>query len=359
MSLKSISDPSFGPTSPRLRGARKAMRVLLRLSLNVPVSGDVINDDFRLIKSLPTLQTLIDMGAKVTVISHIGGDGTQSLGPVEKWLRERLPAQAGVRGEFVMHENLRLDPREKSGDESLARELADIDGGQDIFVNEDFAVSHRAHASVTGLPKLLPSFVGLQFAQEVEHLTRFIDPPEPCVVILGGAKIETKLPMINAFLPKASKIFLGSYFANSRFDLSNRGSSISQAKSVEAIPTSPKVILPIDGVSKDGHIMDIGEKALGNILEAVESAKSVIWNGPMGKFEDGYDQTTLELARAIANSGAESVVGGGDSISAIRKLNLLDKFTFVSTGGGAMLEYLSKGTLPGIDAIINSPHFIP
>ena len=305
--------------------------MLLRLSLNVPIKNGEVADDFRLVKSLPTLQALIDMGAEVTVISHLGSNG-DSLKPVEDWLRER------VKSGFEMRENLRRDPREKTGDESFAQELANINGGQDYFVNEDFAVSHRTHASIVGLPKFLPSFVGLQFAQEIEHLSRFINPPEPCVVILGGAKIETKLPMINAFLPKAQKIFLGSYFANE----------------VANVPQDSKVILPVDSVSKDGKIVDIGKQALESIISSVDQASSIIWNGPMGKFEDGFDQTTLELAQAIANSGAESVVGGGDSIRAIRQLDLLDKFTFVSTGGGAMLEYLSKGTLPGIEAIIKS-----
>jgi len=314
-------------------------RVLLRLCLNIPINeqGEIAND-FRLTKSLPTLQTLIDKGAKVTIISHIGSDGSQSLAPIEKWLR------INCKGDFTLRENLRLDSREKANDGDFARELAQ---DQDIYVNEDFAVSHRAHTSVVGVPKLLPSYAGFQLAQEVEQLSHFLDPEKPCIVILGGAKLETKMPMINAFLPKADKIFLGSYFASVAMD----------------IPKNPKVILPLDGVSKDGKIMDIGKHALDDILEAVSTAKSIIWNGPMGKFEDGYDATTKELAKAIAKAsenengrGVKSVVGGGDSISAIQSLNLLDKFTFVSTGGGAMLDFLAHGTLPGIDAIINSPH---
>lgn len=304
--------------------------VLLRLSLNVPINerGEIAND-FRLIKSLPTLQTLINKGAKVTVISHIGSDGSQSLAPVEKWLR------ANCEGDFTMRENLRLDPREEANDPEFARELA---RDQDIFVNEDFPASHREHASIVSIPKFLPSYIGLEFTQEIENLTKFLEPEKPCVVILGGAKLETKMPMINAFLPKADKIFLGSYFVNES----------------ELVPNDPKVILPIDGVNKDGHIMDVGKHALDNMLEAVSSARSIIWNGPLGKFEAGYDATTLELAKAIANSGARSVVGGGDSISAIQSLNLLEKFTFVSTGGGAMLDFLAHGTLPGIDAIMEA-----
>lgn len=304
-------------------------RVLLRLSMNVPINeaGDIAND-FRLKKVLPTLEYLLNKGAKVTVISHMSGAGV-SLAPAEKWLREHC------KEDFTVRENLRLDPREKANDGDFARELAH---DQDIYVNEDFAVSHRVHASVVGVPRLLPSYAGFQLAQEVEQLSHFLDPEKPCVVILGGAKLETKMPMINAFLPRADKIFLGSYFVNE----------------AELVPKDSKVILPLDCVSKDGRIMDIGRHALDTILENVQSAKSIIWNGPMGKFEDGYDATTKELAKAIANSNAKSIVGGGDSISAIQSLNLLDKFTFVSTGGGAMLDFLAHGTLPGIEAILKS-----
>jgi len=307
-------------------------KVLLRLTLNIPIKDGQIADDFRLIKSLPTLRSLIERGARVTLISHLGSGG-DSLVPVEKYLREKIGGPPA--GGFVVRENLRRDPRELAGDESFAHELSE---GQDVFVNEDFAVSHRAHASVVGLPKFLPSYIGYQFAAEVENLSRFIDSPQPCVVILGGAKLETKLPMIEAFLSKARKIFLGSYFA----------------KHEARISKHEKIIMPIDVINKDGQVVDIGPKTLASMQEAVANAASVIWNGPLGKFEEGFDQTTLELARAIANSSAKSVVGGGDSIAAIRKLNLLDKFTFVSTGGGAMLEFLAKGTLPGIEAIINS-----
>lgn len=329
MTLRSISDSSDWA----------GKKVLLRLSLNVPIENGEIQDDYRLIKSLPTLQYLIDQGALVTVISHIGSDGEQSLAPVEEWLRSRLsaPGAKWAPEALVLRENLRRDPREKAGDVTLAEELAK---GQDIFVNEDFAVSHRAHASVVGLPKFLPSYVGLQFAEEIKHLSEFLDPPAPCVVILGGAKIETKLPMITAFLPKADKIFLGSYFANEASE----------------IPNDSKVVIPADGIEKDGHILDVGKHALDAILQGVNSAASIIWNGPLGKFEAGFDETTQELARTIAQTSAKTVVGGGDSISAIRKLNLLDKFTFVSTGGGAMLEFLSHGSLPGIEAILQSPY---
>src|SRR3989344_5503033 len=304
-------------------------RVLLRLSLNVPIKDGQVADDFRIEKSLPTLQTLVDKGAKVTVISHLGSDGGASLAPIESYLR------AHIKGDFKVLPNLRVDPHEKLGDESLARELTH---DQDIFVNEDFAASHRQHVSIVGVPKFLPSYMGLQFAQEIDHLSRALNPKSPCVVILGGAKLDTKIPMIKAFLDKSEKIFLGSYFLTEK----------------DKLVGHPKVILPVDTREVDGRPMDIGPMALEEIERAIRSAATIIWNGPMGKFEDGYDQATLELARTIANTSAQSYVGGGDSISAIRKLNLLDKFTFVSTGGGAMLDFLAHGTLPGIEAILKS-----
>lgn len=318
---------------PALEGApiSKGTRVLLRLCMNVPMDGERITDDFRLIKVLPTLKYLLERGAKVTIISHFGSDGSQSLVPIEKYLREHCL------GDYKVLPNLRLSPGEKENDDAFTRELAK---DQDVYVNEDFPAAHREHASIVGVPKFLPSFVGLQFEQEVEHLSRFLNPAAPCVVVLGGAKLATKLPMINAFLPKADKIFLGSFFATV----------------ADEVPKNTKVILPADVVKQDGVIVDSGPEALAAMIGAVNKAKSVIWNGPIGKFEDGFDKTTNALAQAIAaNSNAETVVGGGDSIAAIKALNIMDKFGFVSTGGGAMLDFLAHGSLPGIDAIINSP----
>lgn len=304
-------------------------RILLRLSLNVPTRDGQVADDFRIMKVLPTLQTLIDRGALVTVASHLGSDGNESLSPVEEYLRDR------VKGDFSILSNLRADPREILDDETMSQELA---RGQDLYVNEDFAVSHRAHSSVVGVARLLPSYIGYQFAAEVENLSRFLIPVQPCVVILGGIKLETKLPMIKGFLPKAEKIFLGSYFVSQK----------------EHIPLDSKVVLPSSPVLKDGKPIDVGAETISQIKDALKNAGSVIWNGPLGKFEDGYDKTTKEVAQAIAMSQAFSVVGGGDSIAAIRDLGLMDKFTFVSTGGGAMLDFLANGTLPGIEAIINA-----
>lgn len=316
---------------PALLEAVGGKRVLLRLALNVPIVDGQVGDDFRIIKVLPTLQSLIDSGADVTVISHLGSDGGASLAPVEKYLRN------SVRGDFKISANLRSDPREMAGDESLAKDLSQH---QDIFVNEDFAVSHRAHSSIVALPKLLPSYVGLQFAQEVEHLSKFVNPPKGSVLVLGGAKLSTKMPLIQSFLPKVEHIFLGSYYVYEKDEL----------------PKDDKIVLPIDLVEDNGRVVDVGPRTVEMIRQAVDRASAVIWNGPLGKFEIGYNNTTEKLAQAIAASKCQSVVGGGDSVAAIRKLNLLDKFTFVSTGGGAMLDFLTHGTLPGIEAIMKSKY---
>ena len=338
MKLPTIDDITISGKPSPWRGKR----ILLRLTLNVPIENGGITDDFRIQKVLPTLRALIERGAKVIIASHIGSDGTASLTPIEKYLREQ------VMGDFSMLPNLRIDKREKENDESFGRELAAL---ADIYINEDFAASHREHASIVSVPKFLPSFVGYQFATEVENLSRFINPPRPCVLIIGGAKLETKLPMIKAFLPKADKIFLGSYFLHKGLGLP--AEALTQAGVVD----HEKIFLPVDTVTKDGEVVDIGPKTLEQACVAIKGAASVIWNGPLGKFEDGFDETTKDLARAIVASGAKSVVGGGDSIVAIKELDLLDKFTFVSTGGGAMLDFLSHGTLPGIDAIKNCPKY--
>src|SRR3989344_2817858 len=304
--------------------------VFLRLCLNVPVKEGKVVEDFRIVKVLPTLKALIERGANVTIGTHISG-GEEAFSIVSKYLNEQVPGN-----KYTLLPNLRDREGEKGNSPDFTRELAE---GMDYYVNEDFAVSHREHASVVGLPKLLPSFVGYQFMQEMEHLSRFLKPKNPCMVILGGAKIETKLPMIEAFLPKVAKIFLAGKFA----------AEISNVPSLK----NNKVSLPEDVITYEGRVVDIGPKALAHIKEAVQSARSVIWNGPLGYFEAGFDNSTKDLASTVASLSADTVVGGGDLGASIKSLGLLDKFTFVSTGGGAMLDFLAHGTLPGIDAIIN------
>jgi len=321
MKLKTVD------TLPALHGKK----VFLRLTMNVPVVNAVVTDDYRLGKILPTLKTLIERGAEVIVGSHMGSDGAGSLLPAVRYLESFVPA-----GSFTTLPNLRLNSGELSNDLTFARELA---GLADYYVNEDFPASHREHASLVSLPKFLPSCFGYQFIEEVEHLSRFVNPPPKSMLILGGIKLSTKLPLIKSFLSKVEKIFLGSYYVYEKDNL----------------PKDDKIVLPVDVIkNSEGKIVDIGPRTLNLMQTAIVGASAVIWNGPMGKLEAGYKNTTEKLAKAIVTSKCQSVVGGGDSVAAIRKLGLLDEFTFVSTGGGAMLDFLTNGTLPGIDAIMNN-----
>lgn len=353
-------------------------RVLVRVDLNVPVKNGAVRDDFRIKSFLPTVKRLRDAGALVLLLSHCG-EKAGSLEPLADYLQQFFPAlfvrnidevpdqESWPDGAVVLLENLRLNDGEKNNSPELARELAKLG---EIYVNEAFSVSHRAHASIVLLPKLLPSFAGLRFAEEVKQLSALFQPEPPLVVIIGGAKFGTKLPLVQKFLPLAEKIFIAGALAHPVFKL--LGYEIGQSlcdnnlEDLEALATDSRVILPSevlvkrgnelgsarpDGVPSDGVIVDAGPAALGQLAELLSEAKTILWNGPLGNYEQGFVTSTHDLAQLIAAHPARSVVGGGDTIAAIEKLNLLDKFSFVSTGGGAMLDYLATGTLPGIEAL--------
>ena len=200
----------------------------------------------------------------------------------------------------------------------------------DIYVNEAFSASHRSHASIIGVPKLLPSFAGLEFLSEVENLSKTFNPPHPCLLILGGAKFETKLPLVEKFLQIADSIHIAGLNA--------------AAASKTNISSESKVSLPLGDITA----LDADEANIELLRVKVSNARFIIWNGPLGKYEDGYKEGTNKLAQILAVSGKEVIVGGADTLATIKELNLYDKFTFVSTGGGAMLDFLAEGTLPGI-----------
>lgn len=372
MTLKSVK------SLKNLRGKK----VLLRLTLNVPIKGRVIQNDFRLQRVLPTLKWLRKQGAKTIVISHIGSDGSGSLRRIVRYLnkyievgffldndkdRRKKLIDEMKNGSIFVLENIRRYPGEKNNSKRLAKELADL---ADVYVNEDFSVAHREHASVVGVPELIPSYFGPLFVEEIDELSRTFKAKKPFVVILGGAKFETKLPLVEAFLPKADKIFVTGALANSFYkELGfETGKSLVDKKNLDlkTLAKNPKIVVAPDVVVKNGKdkivkkpedvsksdsIMDAGPETIKAINEAVKEAKFVLWNGPLGKFEDGFSEATEEVAKKIAKSQAYSVVGGGDSVSAINKLGILKKFDFVSTGGGAMLDFLADGSLPGIEAI--------
>jgi len=357
-------------------------RVLLRLDLNVPIKDGKVRSDFRIKKNILTLNKLLDKGAKVVIISHLGSDGSQSLKPVYEYLNKELKLEfidsMHIDGkliektlnisnsEAILLENLRSDPREIENDEEFAKNLSRLG---DYYVNEAFSVSHREHTSIVALPKYLPSFAGINFLEEVMNLSNCLDPQKPLIIILGGAKIKTKLPLIKRFLNLAEFIFVfgapaHNFFIAKGFEIGK--SLIDSSVSVSEFLECKNIILPTDVVVRNGvevsvkdisvvlsedKILDAGEKSINRIKDKIKNAKTVIWNGPVGDFEKGFQDGTIELAKAIANTNVFSVVGGGDTISALEKLNLWNKFSFVSTGGGAMLQFLGSGTLPGIEAL--------
>ena len=341
-------------------------RAFLRLDLDVPIPLEgYVTEDFRLRRCLPTLRYLKEAGAKVIIIGHIGSDGEESLKPVAQWFDKNLPQTGFVpslelkevletmyAGNVLMLENLRRSPGEKGNDPAFAKQLVKLG---DIYVNDSFATSHREHASIVGLPKFLPSYAGLNLEQEVEQLSKAFQPEHPFLFILGGAKFSTKVPLVEKFLQTAETIYISGALANTFYKA--RGDDVKDSlvddnlDLVKPFLGQPKIILPDDLVWSKNKILDAGPRAVEQLRQLINQAKFILWNGPLGNFENGFTQATDETAKAIAVSSAYSIVGGGDTIASIEKLNLLGKFGFVSTGGGAMLDFLANGTLPGIEVL--------
>ncbi|MBX4215560.1 phosphoglycerate kinase [Candidatus Parcubacteria bacterium] len=375
---------------PSLSGAKdlKGKRVLLRLDLNVPQDGDTILDDTRLWKALPTLEFLKKKGARVIAISHLGHDGTCSMKGVARRLAKLIPvgfvpevsgplvekAVASMKnGSIILLENVRRDEGETKNRPLFALSLASL---ADYYVNDAFSVSHRTHASIVSLPKLLPSFVGLQFEKEVRALSALFSPKRPFLFILGGAKLETKLPLIKKYLKIADYVYVAGALANPFFKTWGFGIGKSIAddagEDLVALLKHKKLLLPedvvvdgpgiaapgivrrIDEVKKKETIRDIGPDSLEALLKLVARSREILFNGPLGYYELGFSKPTEDLLRAIGKSKADSTVGGGDTLALITKLNLESKFSFVSTAGGAMIDFLSEGTLPGIEALKKS-----
>ncbi len=366
-----------------------AKRVLLRLDLNLPIVGGQVRDDFRLKRSLPTLEFLKARGAKTIILAHTDSKETDSLALVAEYLKKFIPLEfvpsfadlpAKVNtlesGRVLFLENLRRNSGEIENDEAFAEKLASFG---DLYVNDAFSVSQRSHASIVGIPKFLPSYAGFLLADEIAKLSRAFNPPRPFVFLLAGANKKltqghstsgTKFPLVKKFLASADSVFVGGALANDLFKA--KGYEIGLSKHSEEdfgfaeMLQSPKLILPSDVVTENGgvrsikdarevlpedFIFDAGPRTAALLLEKFSKAKFILWNGTLGTYEQGFTEGTEALARAIIASGAESIVGGGDTLACISKLNLLDKFSFVSTGGGAMLEFLSNETLPGIEAL--------
>ncbi len=362
-------------------GTLRGRRVLLRASLNVPIKDGVVTERFRIKQALPAIKSLQNQGAKVVVIGHIGRESEETLEPVFQVLKEFVGAKWGgvldqnsasktrdlSEGEVLLFENLRRDHREGDNDDSFAVELAAL---ADFYVNDAFSDSHREHSSIVGVPKHLPSYFGPSFIKEYEALCKALNPESPSIFVLGGAKFETKMPLVKKMAEKYDKVFIGGALANDIFKAKGLpvGQSLVSSVSLagDDLLKNSKIIIPVDvvtsgpegqrtirpeDVTAEEKIMDAGPASISMVSPYIKSAKSILWNGPLGNFEQGFASSTEELAKLIAESSGKSVIGGGDTIASIHRLEIDDKFTFVSTAGGAMLTFLETGTLPAIDAI--------
>ena len=344
-------------------GALEGKRVFAVADLNVPLHDGRVVDDYRIARSKKTMDFLQEKGARTLLVSH-RTDESESLFPVYEVLKKqhnvifaktiegaKIVLEQANNGTFVMLENIRQFSGEKENDEKFAKTLA---GLADIYVNEAFSASHRAHASIVGVPRFLPHYAGFLFEEEVQNLSKAFSPAHPFLFILGGAKTETKLPILKKFLSIADTVFAGGVLANDIFKA--RGEPIGESRvSSTAFPDfllhNPKLRVPRDVVRSGDRIVDAGEKTVAEIRTSARDAKLVVWNGPFGEYERGFTAGTEEVARALAESGAETIVGGGDTLAVVSKLGLLERFSVVSTAGGGMLQFLADGTLPGIEAL--------
>lgn len=348
---------------------------ILRLDFNT-------KDFWRIDTILPTIKFLKNIASKIIIISHKGRpknfDKKLSLKKESKYLSKKLKTKinfiphfnfelikqkinSAPKGSIFVLENIRFLKEEYNGDRKLAKNLAKLG---DYFVNDAFAVSHRRQTSITELPKLLPSYAGLELEKEIFYLSQVLkNPKKPLILILGGAKAKDKLPLIKKFKNKAKWILIGGGAANTMLFL--KGIKVYKSlyekdkeilNQFKEILNYKNLILPIDWKLHDKQILDIGEKTIQLLKNKIKMAKTIIWNGPLGKIENKiFAKGTIEIAKAIAkNSKTLSIVGGGETIMLLKKYKLDKKITFISTGGGAMLEFLTNKKLPGIQVLKNN-----
>jgi len=376
----------------------KGKRVLMRVDFNVPMAEGKVTDDKRIRASLPTIQYVLDQGASLVLMSHLGRPkGGPSPEFSLKAASEALAALIGRAvqmapdcigpevermasalkpGDVLMLENTRFHAGEEKNDLGLAKALA---GLGEVYVNDAFGSAHRAHSSTEGVARFLPAVSGLLMEQELEYLGRATSNPErPYVAILGGAKISDKIAVVENLLARCDKLIIGGGMANTflaakgfamqeslveessvdtaRAIISKAGSKLLLpvdaviADKFEADATSK--VVPVDAVPVGWRIMDIGPKSIEAFTAALKGARLIVWNGPMGVFEmPRFAEGTYALARVLAGSGATTVIGGGDSASAVKKAGVAKQMTHVSTGGGASLEFLEGKLLPGVAAL--------
>lgn len=375
--------------------------VFLRVDYNVAISQGKIQDDFRLRASLPTINLLRSRGARLIIASHLGdpkgmAQAEYSLKPVAGRLRKLLKtpvkfigAVKGPRvkaavsrlgsGDILMLENLRFEQGELDNEESFAKELAAL---ADIYVNDAFAVSHRRQASVAAIKKFIPAYAGLLVEQEVRALNKVLKPKKPLVVVMGGAKISTKAPLISKLYSEADAILLGGGLANNflkyqgreiGLSLFDKDSLLYVKKYFSRNKLKAKIILPLDlvvqdkkgrvrvafpgDVKKNEAIFDIGPATIGLYAKHINKAQTLVWNGPLGKFEENsFKQGTLSVARLIAarsQGRAYGLIGGGETVTALNLTKMSEYVDWVSTAGGAMLSYLGGEKMPGLEKIIS------
>ncbi len=343
----------------------KNKTAIVRVDFNVPISGNKVKDNFRIKKGIPTIKYLVDKGAKVLILMHLGEDGSQDTNPV---IKEFFRLSKLSKKSVVFSPNIRIFGGEMDNDKDFAKEFA---GLGDIYVNDAFSVSHREHASIVSIPKYLPSYMGFQLEEEIKKLSLVLNNKKhPFLFILGGAKFSTKMPLIKKYLKIADYIFVGGALANDF--IKALGYEVGNSKTDEnsynllSLLKNKKVIIPkdllvltkeglknkkINEVSKNESIIDMGKETVLEIKILIKKSKIVLWNGPVGKYEEGGDKASKDILKFLAKTKTISIVGGGDTVSMISKMKLEKDFTFVSTGGGATLDFLAKGTLPGIKVL--------
>jgi phosphoglycerate kinase len=329
-------------------------RVLVRADLNVPLEDGQVADDTRIRAALPTLELLLEREAtEVAVCSHLGRpkgfDAALSMRPVEERLRELVPDER-----LVVLENTRFDPRETENDESFARELAD---GRDLFVNDAFGSAHRAHASTVGVAGILPAYAGLLLERELDELGKLLGEVErPFALVSGGAKVQDKLGVLQNLGGKADEVLIGGKMAEEVREENPLDFPVVLPRDVVAAsavePDAETKIVPYDELPEGWLGLDIGPETRTDFGERIRQARTVFWNGPMGVFEwPRFAEGTNAVAKAVADVDGFTVVGGADSVRALHEVGLADRVTWVSTGGGAALEFLEGKELPGVAVI--------